>query len=103
MKQSEIRAQIEPIYIELLGHDGFEGLDVRVGPDHAGEPAVFIGAKVKGAVNDVLEKKVSALKARIFDLFRDREDERFPYVWMSFEDPDGVAMDEARIRRRRAR
>jgi hypothetical protein len=103
MKPSEIKAQVEPIYIELLGQDGFEGLDVRVGPDHAGEPAVFIGAKVKGDVDDALERKISAVKSRIFDLFREREDERFPYIWMSFDDPDGVAMDEARVRRRRAR
>lgn len=103
MKPEEIRAQIEPIYEEVLGRGGFEDLDIRVGPDHAGEPAVFIGAKIKGTVDESLEAKVSQVKARIFEIFRAAGDDRFPYIWMSFDDPEGVAVDENRLRRRRAR
>lgn len=103
MKPEEIKAQVEPIYEEAFGKGGFEALDVRVGPDHAGEPAVFIGAKIKGAVDDALQEKITAVKARIFNLFRAVGDDRFPYIWMSFDDPDGIAVDQNRIRRRRVR
>jgi hypothetical protein len=102
MKPDQIRATIEPIYAELFGAQGFEGLEVRVGVDHADEPAIFISAKILGVVDAELEARVARLRERVLQVVRQTDDGRFPYIWVAFDDPEGEALDETRSRRRRA-
>ncbi len=102
MKPEQIRSQIEPIYTELFGPSGFEGLEVRVGVDHADEPAIFISSKILGSLNADLEARITQLRERVLHALRQNEDGRFPYIWIAFDDPEGEAVDETRSRRRRA-
>jgi hypothetical protein len=102
MKPEEIKAEIEPIYSALFGPGGFENLSVRAGVDHADEPALFVSAKILGIVDAALEAKVALLRRRVFSVLRESGDERFPYIWTSFDDPEGEAQDDTRARKRRA-
>lgn len=99
MSPEVIRTNVEPIYRQLFGTEGFEQLDVRAGLDHADEPSVFISARIKGEPDDALRQKVSDLKARIFALFRQEGEERFPYIWIIYDDPSEVEHAVPRKRR----
>jgi hypothetical protein len=100
MSPDAIRNNLEPIYRRVFGREGFEGLDVKAGLDHADEPAVFIRAKVKGAVDEILQQKLSNLRTEIFELFRREGEDRFPYIWVDYDDPSA---DEYRLPLRRRR
>lgn len=99
MSPEVIRTTVEPIYRQLFGAAGFEELNVRAGRDHADEPALFISARIKGAVDEALQKKVTDLKARIFELFRREGEERFPYIWITYDDPSVMPQTATRTRR----
>jgi len=102
MKAEQIKTEIEPVYVELFGATGYQNLDVRVGLDHADEPALFVSAKILGVVDASLEGRIRQLRDRVFDMLRQNEEGRFPYIWVAYDDPEGEALDEGRIRKRRA-
>jgi len=101
MKPEEIKAAIEPIYIELFGAAGFDKLEVRAGLDHADEPALFVSAKILGVVDAQLESRIERLRDRVFGFVRENDDGRFPYIWITYDDPSEVEIDDSATRRKR--
>lgn len=101
MKAEKIKAEIEPVYVELFGPTGYEGLDVRVALDHADEPALFVTAKILGVVDATLEARIRQLRERVFDMLRQNEEGRFPYIRISYDDPSVEDIDDGTARRKR--
>ena len=75
-----IKAEIEPLYLEIFGRKGFDALSVELGEDHAGEQSVFVRARVNATAMLTKVKGMELFGEKVRAKVRDIIPDRFCYL-----------------------
>jgi hypothetical protein len=85
----QIRDVLAPIYSDIFGRDAAGRLNIDVAPDHDGEEALYLRARIEPQDSDKLYGTAhSEFAHRMFDALRAINELRFPYVRFDLGDLD---------------
>ncbi len=97
-----IKIALQPIYLEAFGVTGFDGLDISLADDHAGEASVFVRANIHAEAQQSFDLQ----KQRDFDrevrhIVSSIEPDKFCYLRFRYDDYADVLSDDYKQRRKR--
>ncbi|MEL6060455.1 MULTISPECIES: hypothetical protein [unclassified Methylobacterium] len=95
LKDTDVRSVANEIFSRALGPDRFDHLDVEVGPDHYGDPSLFVALYFRPGVDPRDVADISNAHADLRQRLLDLDEERFPYLRKHFADDEILGDDGA--------
>ena len=94
MRMLETLRPVPPEIVELIERTvhaavdsfGLRSVEVRAGPDHDGDPAIFIEAKHDLSKKPIDPEVNAKLSMDLWQLLLDAGETRFPYVWHRYHE-----------------
>jgi hypothetical protein len=87
----QIRDVLAPIYSDIFGRNAAGQLNIDIAPDHDGEEALYLRARIDPYDTDKLYGTAhSEFTHRMFDALRTIDERRFPYVRFDLGDLDPI-------------
>jgi hypothetical protein len=99
----EIQHIAEKILVEALGAAGYDGVSIRSGVDHDGEPALFIEANLSERTPVVSGSVYGSALGALRRALLQRDEDRFPYLALVRREDRDASKSLDKSARRKAR